>query len=144
MGKAEFLSDLRMALAGRVEADQAAEHVRYYEEYINMQIRMGKSEAEVLAALGSPRLIAKTITSAGQTREREEYYEEDAGMGAKPRRTILGAFLQLPHWLRVVLLLAVASMVFYVIFAVVTFLIPFLVPVLVVLLLVKFFRDWLK
>lgn len=61
MTKQEFLEKLRVSLNGKVAANQVEEHVRYYEDYINVEIRKGRDEEEVMAALGEPRLIAKTI-----------------------------------------------------------------------------------
>ena len=61
MTKQEFLEKLRLALNGKVPANVITENIRYYEDYINTEIRKGRSEEEVLAALGDPRLIARTI-----------------------------------------------------------------------------------
>ena len=61
MSKQEFIDRLRAALNGRIAPEQVQENVLYYEDYINTQIRMGRSEEEVLDSLGDPRLIAKTI-----------------------------------------------------------------------------------
>lgn len=61
MNKQEFINRLRAALNGRIPPEQVTENVNYYEDYINTQIRMGRSEQDVLAALGDPRLIARTI-----------------------------------------------------------------------------------
>lgn len=61
MNKLEFINRLRAALNGRISPEQVAENVNYYEDYINTQIRMGRSEQDVLATLGDPRLIARTI-----------------------------------------------------------------------------------
>lgn len=67
MSRQEFIEKLRMTLSGRLPSAAVADNVNYYEDYINMEIRKGRTEEEVLAALGDPRLIAKTIiqTNAG-------------------------------------------------------------------------------
>ena len=64
MNKAEFLEQLRLSLNGRMDASQVMDNLRYYEEYINSQLRQGKTEEDVMSMLGSPRLIARTITDA--------------------------------------------------------------------------------
>lgn len=61
MTKQDFIEKLRFALNGKVSANVVSENIQYYEDYINTEIRKGKSEEEVLAALGDPRLIARTI-----------------------------------------------------------------------------------
>lgn len=66
MDKAEFIEKLQHALAGGLSSSLVAENVRYYQEYIDSEIRKGKSEAEVLEMLGEPRLIAKSIIEANK------------------------------------------------------------------------------
>ena len=61
MSRDEFLNELRIALQGNISQGQVNEHLRYYENYIIEESRKGRSEAEVINALGNPRLIAKTI-----------------------------------------------------------------------------------
>lgn len=73
MSRQEFLDTLRRALSGSLSSSLVAENMAYYNEYISSEMRKGRSEEEVMAALGDPRLIARTIieTSGG----------EDAGSG---------------------------------------------------------------
>ncbi len=72
MDKREFLDRLRGALSGRIAAGLVAENMDYYENYINTEIRKGRSEEEVLSSLGDPRLLAKTIiqTQGGRSETR--------------------------------------------------------------------------
>ena len=61
MSKQEFLDGLRRSLAGSLESREINEHINYYSDYIDSQIRKGISEEEVMNSLGEPRLIAKTL-----------------------------------------------------------------------------------
>ena len=61
MSRREFLEILRSQLSGQMSQGKAAAHVRYYEDYIQSQVHNGRSEEEVLAELGDPRLIARTL-----------------------------------------------------------------------------------
>ena len=83
MNKAEFLEQLRLSLNGRLDASQVMDNLRYYEEYINSQLRQGKTEEDVMSMLGSPRLIARTITDAntdgGQAGYASDAYEYSQG-----------------------------------------------------------------
>lgn len=84
MTKQEFLDSLRAALSGRVSTRAVAENISFYEDYINTQVRMGKSEAQVIEELGDPRLLARTIAEAekraGTGSEQEaEYRTADSG-----------------------------------------------------------------
>lgn len=64
MTKQEFLAGLEEALAGEVSQQVLLENMRYYRSYIDGEVEKGRSEAEVLNELGSPRLIARTIADA--------------------------------------------------------------------------------
>lgn len=61
MTKQEFLQGLRSALEGEVPFEAMQENLRYYGEYIDTEKLRGSGEAQVVEALGDPRLIAKTI-----------------------------------------------------------------------------------
>ena len=80
MDKTEFLNQLRASLNGRMDAEEVADNLRYYEEYINGQLRLGRTESEVMASLGSPRLIARSITDATKVKER---YENEANRSSE-------------------------------------------------------------
>ena len=66
MDRTEFIERLQRALAGGVNSSRVAENVQYYREYIDMEIRKGRSEEEVLGSLGDPRLLAKSIIEANK------------------------------------------------------------------------------
>lgn len=68
MTKQEFLEGLRRALTGKISTADVDEHVKYYEDYITAQTRLGTSEEEVLQALGQPRLIAMSICAADKAK----------------------------------------------------------------------------
>ncbi len=89
MTKYEFIHALRDTLENAVGASKAEEHVRYYENYINEQIQMGYSEAQVLAELGDPRSIAHNIIDgiqasssyqSAETYTAETEYSENQGV----------------------------------------------------------------
>lgn len=69
-----FLQELRIALQGQISQAQVNEHLRYYENYIMEESRKGRTEEEVIAALGNPRLIAKTII---ETSDSSKFSETD-------------------------------------------------------------------
>lgn len=64
MSKREFLDALSRALTGKVNAAEVSQHITYYSDYIDKQIRLGKSEEEVVKELGDPRLLVKSIVNA--------------------------------------------------------------------------------
>ena len=66
MSRQEFLQRLRDVLTGEVPGNVVEENIRYYEEYIRGEVLKGSSEETVTAAIGDPRLIAKTIIEANE------------------------------------------------------------------------------
>lgn len=144
MGKEEFIDRLRTALNGRVAPNLVQENVNYYEEYINTQIRMGRSESEVLDALGDPRLIARTIIeTSGQGRT--DNYNGNAYQNTESTYEYKTAKnFHMPVWLWIIIVVLVIVFIFSMVFSVLSFLAPILIPILVVVFLVKLFRDWLN
>ena len=147
MKKQEFINVLRASLNGQVSAEVVSENVTYYEEYINSQIRMGRSEQEVLASLGNPRLIARTIIDAKNVGgQYDNNYggsvefgpHRDAGQKQKAFRKF-----KMPVWLILLLVFAAIFFVMSLVMKLVFFFAPFLMILLFVVFLVKLFRDWL-
>ncbi len=158
MTKQEFLEKLRLALNGRVSPAQLMENLSYYEDYINTEIRKGKGEEEVLAGLGDPRLIARTIVETGGFQGSGETSGEYAAGSGKSRRGDKGKHRQdspreemssgivfrVPLWVWGVLFILVVVLVLSLVFSIVSALLPVLLPILVVVFLVKLFRDWVN
>lgn len=154
MSKQEFMENLRLALNGRVSAGVVTENLNYYNDYINMEVRKGRTEEEVLASLGDPRLIARTIvqTHGGgndptskatgnggsyNTNQSYDSYGQNNGHTG-------GRRFRIPGWLFLILILVVVVLIVGVAFSVLSFLLPVLLPLLVVVFLVKVFRDWVN
>lgn len=78
MTRQEFIDALGRALRRELSEQEVEDNLRYYETYISQEMSGGKSEAEVIAQLGDPRLIAKTILEVDQQREEQEEREYSA------------------------------------------------------------------
>lgn len=145
MSRQEFLNALQGALTGRVNASQIAENINYYDDYISTQMRMGRSEEEVIAELGSPRLLAKSIVEAsrhadgnaagsGYGNEQSDYenmdYDSVSGYGKVHKRRI-------PVWLIVVLVILALLAILSMVFSAFVFLAPVLLPILFVVIVMK-------
>lgn len=74
MTKQQFLEELREALNGEVPVNVMMDSYGYYSNYIDEEMRDGRSEQEVLEELGKPMLIARSIIAA-QTGARQVDYE---------------------------------------------------------------------
>jgi len=150
MTKTEFLDKLKIALTGKVSAVLVEENMTYYNEYIDSQIQMGKSEWEVMNMLGDPRLIARTIVQTnGITSDepeeadyRESGYSRDNGEYSQQNHQV--KVRSMPGWLLALIMILIVVCVLSFVFSLVSALLPFVLPVLIVLFFVKLFRDWLN
>ena len=72
MTKQDFLTQLQRELNGRIGSKKAADHIEYYQEYIEIELRKGRSLEEVMQELGSPGLIARSITDVQERIDKKE------------------------------------------------------------------------
>lgn len=143
MTKQEFLDGLRRSLTGGLEASDVNEHINYYSQYIDSQIRMGSSEEEVMASLGEPRLIAKTLLGmeGGET-VTEEYIEDEIAGDANARYfNFNGKTLKIPGWLFTILVCVVSFFVLTLVFALMTRLLPVFFMIMLGVMLYRFVRN---
>lgn len=169
MNRIEFIEKLQRALAGGLNSNQVADNVRYYQEYIDTEIRKGRSETDVLAGLGDPRLLAKSIIEAnkhtgmnqGTNRTFDEEmsgtgntYGSSYGSSAYSGGTYgsgqtyethegkeNGRVFRIPGWLILLIVTVVVILIIGVAFSLISVLAPILIPVLFVILLIRIFRS---
>ncbi|MCM1024812.1 MAG: DUF1700 domain-containing protein [Roseburia sp.] len=139
MEKQEFLDKLRMALSGRLASETVADTVRYYEDYINTETRMGREEREVMDSLGDPRLIARTIIETKGGQGGSVYAEESERAEDKPQQ-----YRTVPGWVWLVLVVILVVLVISAVFRFLSAFWPLIAVMAVVLFLVKLFRDWMN
>ena len=83
MGKQEFLSILSEALNMELTPKEVSQNISYYSSYISGEVAKGKTEEEVIASLGEPRMIAKSIIEAAKAaQDPYEHYERSFEDGA--------------------------------------------------------------
>ena len=149
MDKREFIDKLQRALAGGLNSSQVAENVRYYEEYIDSEIRKGKSEADVMDQLGDPRLLAKSIIEAnkragasyGSNREYDEEVSEDIDGHGPGRNSAENRVVMLPGWLILLIVTVAVVVIIGVVTSLLAFFAPVIIAVLIILLVVKIFQK---
>jgi len=156
MNKAEFLDQLRISLNGKMDAAQIEDILRYYQDYIESQMRDGMAESEVMASLGAPRLIARSIIDAGkgfteeqpQPERRQSSYERepDRSQGTRNQGQVPFTFrmLSAPRWARGLIAFGILAFFVALLVIVLKFLLPVILLFMVTGFLVKLFRDWLK
>ena len=149
MEKTEFIERLQRALAAGISSSQVAENVRYYQDYIDSEIRKGRSEKEVMDSLGDPRLLAKSIIEAnkhagvsyGSNQEYDDEVADDPHEWEADRNMPKRRSIVLPGWL---VMLIVTVIVLLIIGAATYTLInfaPLIIGVLVAVLIVKTFQG---
>ncbi len=153
MDKQEFLDRLRMALSGNVSAGLVEENIKYYEGYINTQVRLGYPEMEILSSLGDPRLIAKSIimanngsfsenTASGYSGGEDDLYHQE--YYAEKRNNNALKVMNMPRWLVILIVVLIIFGVISLVTSLISALLPFAVPVVIIYFLIKLFRDWLN
>lgn len=149
MEKTEFIERLQRALAAGISSSQVAENVRYYQDYIDSEIRKGRSEKEVMDSLGDPRLLAKSIIEAnkhagvsyGSNQEYDDEVADEPQEWESDRSTPKERNIVLPGWLVMLIITVLVLLVIGVAFSLLYLFAPVIMVGLVVLLLVKVFQG---
>ena len=146
MNKYEFVTELQKYLTGKVSTYKLQDLTRYYQDYIDTEIKKGRTEEEVIASLGDPRLLAKSIVTAQRNadttweEERSEGYANEMGRDQEKRTHFMYNGKEVPKWklwlygiLAIIAVFAVFALVGRVLgFAFVLFfryIFPFLMPI---------------
>lgn len=140
MRKNEFIEQLNEHLSGNVSQQEKDEVLSYYRNYIEEEIRMGKSEQEVIDFLGSPSGIAKSVieASGGET-DRAASFEDYAK--EEPKK---GKVVHFSGWKAALLVAGIIFAIFLIIavaFQILAVLIPILIPVAIVCFVVRLLRK---
>lgn len=145
MERTEFLERLQRALSGGVNSSQVMENVKYYRDYIDMEIRKGRSEEEVLGGLGDPRLLAKSIIEANKRAGVIEgtncNYDEEASEEKYERKVKLGHVVRMPGWLIMLIAVVILLLIIGVAFSLISVFAPIIIPVLVVVLVINYLKG---
>lgn len=147
MDKKEFIEKLQRSLASGLGSSQVADNVRYYQDYIESEIRKGKSEEEVISNLGDPRLLAKSIIEANKRTgesygSNREYDDEVADKsGNKNYRRIFDYIFMLPGWLIALIVCVAVIIIIGLLTSLISYFAPVILAVLAVLLIVKILQG---
>lgn len=140
MTKQEFLDELQRALTNKISAVAVTEHVNYYREYIEVEVRKGKSEEAIVQELGSPRLIAKSIlTAAGMEQEQNDGFGGD--QTEEGHYEASGWQRKLPMILVLITIMVVLLIVGLLLSSVIRIFLPILLPLVLVIILIRWWRS---
>ena len=149
MTRYEFINGLKAALENELNSNKVLENVNYYNDYIDSEIRNGRNETDVIADLGDPWAIAKTIIDSEGTGSAnyEEYsyvspeqnsYNRSSSNG--PKVHVFG----LDRWWKKLLLILGVIGVIMIVFSIVTGLITLVAPILVPVIIISCVLKLLK
>ena len=133
MTKAMLLNELEEGLRGEVSAQVLQENLRYYRQYIDAEIKKGKTEEAVINTLGSGRMIAKTVIEAhgAQTGRKQQntYQEQETNQQTESRKTASSLKTKMKGiaivCVLVLLLLGTIGLILHVVWALLPFIILF-------------------
>lgn len=160
MNRYDFLKQLEEQLRGSVSHQELRDSIQYYREYIDEEIRKGKTEEAVLAFLGTPNGIAKSIIDAKGSSEGNSYEDpfygrenrtsygydpyEQEGYDARREDVPNMKVFRLDGWkgkLALAGIFLVLFLILVLLFKVAAFLLPFVLPFLLILCLVKWLMN---
>jgi len=154
MSKNEFLDKLFKALSNDLNKNVVQENIDYYSQYIDNEIRKGRREEEVIAELGDPWAIAKTIadTEMMKGKKSNTYESVSSTYGDEGRSTKrneehkknsffdgLGGGIKV--FLILLLIVAVIAIVVVVIGGIFSALVPIMIPVMILILLYRLLSN---
>ena len=144
MTRGEFLDKLRLALGNDLSGSIIQENVNYYDNYINEEVRKGRSEAEVIDELGDPWVIARTIIDSVENRKDvsnnygsgyESYGNDEQSYGKNVHAYRLDS-----GWKRLLLVLGLIGILVLIVAVVgglISLLAPILIPLLIVMIIIR-------
>lgn len=145
MSREEFLQILRNKLSGFLSEAQIQSHLQYYSQYITDEVRKGRSEEEVIASLGDPRLIARTLIDASEASGSQgygtyqEYQErEEPRQQTTPQRN--RHILDLSTWYGKLLLILGAVLLIALVVTILSVLLPVILIIVLVSVAARCFR----
>ncbi|MCF2555866.1 DUF1700 domain-containing protein [Faecalicatena contorta] len=147
MTKSEFLEKLRAALANDLSGSVIQENVNYYSSYISDEVRKGRNEAEVIAELGDPWVIAQTIIDSSSINGNAGTYDsysyepekntQNSRQSGGPRVYSFGLNTWWQKLLLVLGIVGVVMIVIAVVSGIVSLFAPLILPVLIIVVVFR-------
>ena len=140
MTKQEFLEQLQRALGSRVSSSVVQENLSYYDEYIAIQVRTGKKEEDVIAGLGDPRLLARSIADAQKR-------AEEAGVKETEEKTIeqdeqpMNRTNNIVRWLIPAVIILLVFLGIGGVIKIIAVLTPYIIPLVVIIVFIRLLRT---
>ena len=140
MTKREFLERLKEALAENLSSAAVQEQIVFYRQYIENEVRQGRSEEAVTAELGDPWVIARTLIDSAEmqgTAGRSDDYEPERQSRTDYREEAHIHVFGVDTWWKKLLLALGAVGIFLLVIAVIGGIFSLLLPILIPLALIS-------
>ena len=147
MDREEFINQLRISLAGKASQSSIDDNVNYYNDYIDMQLKTGKTEQTIFLELGNPRLLAKSIIESTKAEEtenrghRDSTGEDEKNQNQGTGESVLFKIGRLPKWALTLGGIFILFIVFAIIIALISLAMYLIVPIIVVLAAIWLIRG---
>ena len=135
MNKTEYVDSISRALSGRVDPQVQRETVQYYREYIDSQIVKGNPEETVLATLGDPHLLAKSVIASQPANAESTVKEESV------KKSLEALLQEKKPILILIAVLLVLVLLLGLVFKVLIKLLPILLPAAAVFFVIRAIRN---
>lgn len=142
MKQYEFLSQLKSALENELNEQDVKENLDFYRSYIQGEIQKGIPEEEVIAQLGDPWAIAKTVILTEKIEDQESTSESE--VQSNEQKPYGDGLKEIPKWKMILIIIAiivvvllVGSMAFGVIAIVLRLAMRLALPIFVFWLVIK-------
>lgn len=149
MTRSEFLERLKKALGNDLSGAIIQENVKYYDSYIREETAKGRSETEVIAELGDPWVLARTVINAAEGRDTpDNSYDGDYGYEPE-QKSYGGRYENAGHvysfglnswWKKLLFVLAIVGVIMIVVLIIsglVSLLAPILIPFIIVMAIIR-------
>ena len=155
MTKQEFLEGLRDRLLEEGADILVPENLNYYDSYIEEEKQKGRTEEDVLAELGNPSLIARSILEAAgyevdgvpdgtpggydnaRTTEEEQFSQQFSDRMEQAEESFRPVTDKILPWVILAGVLIIVVIAVLGLFAILSY---FMVPILIIVLIVRLFR----
>lgn len=165
MNREDFLRELEEALAGDVPEAVIRDNLSYYGSYLSQEMAKGRSVDDIVAEIGEPFIIAKTIIDSTEAADdpagndgygsyRETYTDSRSGQyqntdqGYGDQQGPHMHYIDLNKWywklLAIIILFMVVSLVFNIVGGILALLIRFAGPLMMIFLVVWVIRNFKK
>ena len=165
MNREDFLRELEEALAGDVPEAVIRDNLSYYGSYLSQEMAKGRSVDDIVAEIGEPFIIAKTIIDSTEAADdpagndgygsyRETYTDSRSGQyqgadqGYGEQQGPHMHYIDLNKWywklLAIIILFMVVSLVFNIVGGILALLIRFAGPLMMIFLVVWVIRNFKK